>query len=255
MLQNYLNKIATYRISGWSKLWLVPLWVIIGFYLSAQITEFIVYVCEYAGVPVQLLNPAVYGLVVSVVIYALTLGFVMGAPLLAKRPLVTLEAIGLTRLPSWKDIGLAPAGFIIYFIASAVAMIAIKQIFPGINLDQAQDIGFKALSVRYEYILAFLALVVIAPIAEEVLFRGYLYGKLRGAVPTWAAILVTSVVFGAIHGQWNVGIDVFILSIVLCSLREVTGSISAGILLHMLKNGVAFYFLFINPSLLHTLGG
>jgi membrane protease YdiL (CAAX protease family) len=54
-------------------------------------------------------------------------------------------------------------------------------------------------------------------------------------------------VFGAVHGQWNVAIDVFSLSLIMCGLREITGNIWAGALLHMLKNGLAFYILFINP--------
>jgi membrane protease YdiL (CAAX protease family) len=87
------------------------------------------------------------------------------------------------------------------------------------------------------------------------LFRGYLLGKLRKYVPLWAAILVTSLLFGFVHGAWNVGIDVFALSIVLCLLRVWTKTLWAPILLHMLKNAVAFYLLFINPLLLGTLGG
>ncbi|RYZ49901.1 MAG: CPBP family intramembrane metalloprotease, partial [Sphingobacteriales bacterium] len=67
--------------------------------------------------------------------------------------------------------------------------------------------------------------------------------------------IVTSIVFGAIHGQWNVAVDVFALSLILCSLREITGSIWAGVLLHMLKNGIAFYFLFIGPVVAPGLGG
>jgi len=61
------------------------------------------------------------------------------------------------------------------------------------------------------------------------------------------AALVTSLVFAAVHGQWNVAIDTFALSLVLCALREVTGTIWAGILLHMFKNAIAFYVLFIYP--------
>jgi membrane protease YdiL (CAAX protease family) len=68
-------------------------------------------------------------------------------------------------------------------------------------------------------------------------------------MPVWVAIVITSALFGFIHGQWNVGIDVFALSVVLCSLREITGSIWAGILLHMLKNSVAFFIIFITPVL------
>jgi membrane protease YdiL (CAAX protease family) len=53
----------------------------------------------------------------------------------------------------------------------------------------------------------------------------------------------------------NVALDVFILSIVMCGLREMTGSIWAGVVLHMMKNGLAFYLLFINTALLSTMGG
>jgi membrane protease YdiL (CAAX protease family) len=71
----------------------------------------------------------------------------------------------------------------------------------------------------------------------------------------WLAILITSTLFGLIHGAWNVGIDTFALSIVLCVVRLKTGSLWASILIHMTKNAIAFYLLFINPLLLHTLGG
>ena len=101
--------------------------------------------------------------------------------------------------------------------------------------------------------LAFITLVVIAPIAEELVFRGYLYGRMRekfSQVTTQltAAIiasLLVSILFGIVHLQWNVGVNVFALSLVACAMREFTGTIYAGILLHMIKNGLAFYFLFV----------
>ncbi len=256
MLRNFLNKSATAPdVYKWPTLLLVPIWVLSGFAISAITTKLLVELLVMIGVPLVNINQAIFSLVVSVVVYGLTLGVVMGLPYLIKKQSVTLTLLGLTRLPSWKDIGLAPLGFIIYFIATTVVMITVSKLVPSLNLDQAQNVGFDKLTEHYQYILAFLTLVVIAPIAEEILFRGYLYGKLRGAAPMWVAILATSLLFGFVHFQWNVGIDVFILSIVLCSLREVTGSIHAGILLHMMKNGIAFYFLFINPTLLTTLGG
>ena len=59
-----------------------------------------------------------------------------------------------------------------------------------------------------------------------------------------SAVLV-SIVFGIVHLQWNVGVNVFAMSLVACALREYTGTIHAGILLHMIKNGLAFYYLFV----------
>jgi len=90
---------------------------------------------------------------------------------------------------------------------------------------------------------------VIAPFAEEVLFRGYLYGKIKHYAPVWLAIILSSVLFGVAHGAWNVGVDTFALGIILCLLREITGSLWASIFVHMAKNGLAYYLLFINPVL------
>ena len=54
-----------------------------------------------------------------------------------------------------------------------------------------------------------------------------------------------SILFGVVHMQWNVGVNVFAMSVVLCGLREITGTIYSGILVHMIKNGLAFYYLYI----------
>ena len=59
------------------------------------------------------------------------------------------------------------------------------------------------------------------------------------------SIFLVSLLFGIVHLQWNVGVNVFAMSIVLCGLREITGTVYAGILTHMIKNGVAFYLLYI----------
>ncbi|MBO7664280.1 CPBP family intramembrane metalloprotease, partial [Candidatus Saccharibacteria bacterium] len=69
--------------------------------------------------------------------------------------------------------------------------------------------------------------------------------KKRERLAIIVATLITSIAFGCMHGQWNVGVNVFALSVVLCVLREITGSIYSGILVHMLKNAIAFYLLYI----------
>ena len=58
------------------------------------------------------------------------------------------------------------------------------------------------------------------------------------------AIFLVSLLFGVVHLQWNVGVNVFAMSVVLCGLREITGTIYSGIVLHILKNGIAFYILY-----------
>ena len=93
--------------------------------------------------------------------------------------------------------------------------------------------------------VAFVALVILAPVTEELIFRGFLYGKLRSRLSAIPAIILVSVLFGVLHGQWNVGIIVGLMSVFMCLAREITGTIYAGILLHMIRNGVAFYVLYV----------
>jgi membrane protease YdiL (CAAX protease family) len=246
---------AKIRKLDWRLIIVLPLWVLIGFGISQVLLLGLVRVLVAAHVPLGLLNPAVLNTAAAALVYVLSIAIVIGVPWWLKKYRTTKEDVGLTRLPSWMDILLAPAGFAVYFLCSALLVYAIGALFPGFNINEAQNTGFSGISRSYEYMLAFATLVVIAPIAEEALFRGYLYGKLRKIIPVWVAIPLVSAIFGFVHGQWNVAIDVFALSVILCILREITGSIWAGILLHMLKNGLAFYLLFINPVLLRTIGG
>ena len=161
------------------------------------------------------------------------------------------EEVGLNGLPTWTDIGLSPVGFIVSIILAA-GLTLLFSIFPWFDANEVQDVGFSIYMSGGDRIIAFFTLVIVAPIAEEIIFRGWLYGKVReklSALPEWAGILVStlivSLLFGLIHMQWNVGVNVFCLSIVLCGLREITGTIYAGILTHIIKNGVAFYLLYV----------
>jgi membrane protease YdiL (CAAX protease family) len=57
--------------------------------------------------------------------------------------------------------------------------------------------------------------------------------------------VVVSALFGLAHGQWNVAVDVFVMSMVACYLREYTGVIWPGIIIHMIKNFIGFYITFV----------
>ena len=161
-----------------------------------------------------------------------------------KIPPASRESLGLSGLPTWTDIGLAPVGYVISILI-AMGITAVFNFFPWFNATEAQDLGYDKFMMGPERTMAFILLVVVAPIAEEIIFRGFLYGKLRVAAPKWLAILIISLLFGIIHWQWNAGISVFAMSVVACSLREITGTIYAGTLVHMLSNGVAFFLVYV----------
>ena len=237
------------RRYNWRMLLALPLWVFAAFMVSQLLVVGVLYVLDWLHVsPENYMSEAVAQTIIAAVVYALTIGIVLGVPYALRRRKTSLETLGLSRLPTWGDIGLSPLAFLAYALLVSVVMAAVTQI-PGFPADQAQDVGFKAFGSRFDNLLAFVTLVVVGPIAEEALFRGYLYGKLKGHAPAIVAALITSLLFGIVHMQLNVGVDVFVLSLILCGLRSLTGSIWAGVLVHMIKNAIAYYLLFVSPLL------
>jgi membrane protease YdiL (CAAX protease family) len=234
----------------------LPAWVFLGFMLAQAAVVALIELAQAVGVPLDRINASLFQVIAGGVIYALSLLIVIGVPWLVKKARTTKQDIGLQRLPTLKDVFVfTPVGVVGYVILTAIIASLAMSFLTFIDYEQVQDTGFTNLTTQFEYSLAFIMLVIIAPVAEEVLFRGYLFGKLRKHASLWVSILITSVLFAIVHFAWNVGLDVFALSIVLCLLRVASGSLWPSIVLHMTKNGVAFYFLFINPTVLSTLGG
>lgn len=223
-------------LAGWTVL-------LVAAFIGAQyIVSFVIVGLIHLGLPwsgtstVDTLSFRVYVYVVM----ALIIGWVAWY----RYQKLSLEQVGLARLLEWSDIGLGLAGVIVYMLVSTVALTVASNI-PGFSPDQAQDIGLGRL-FGTDVLLGFFVLVVLTPVFEEAIFRGFLYGRLRNLqFPWWISSLIVSVLFGLAHMQWNVGVDVFCLSMVACILREMTGSIWAGVLLHMVKNFLAFLVTFV----------
>jgi uncharacterized protein len=86
-----------------------------------------------------------------------------------------------------------------------------------------------------------LLIVFGAAIAEEICFRGMLFGGLRERLPKYAAALIAGTVFGLLHAFTGITAvpPLIALGFVFCLLYEKTGSIVPGMLLHALNNSVA----------------
>ncbi len=237
------------RKYSWRMLVLLPAWVSVAFIVSNLLVAGLLLVLHWLDMPADgFLRPAILQTAIATLIYVFTIAIVISVPYLVyNRSTTNLATLGLQRLISWTDIGLAPVTFLVYTIVVTSVLAAVTSFLPSFPADQVQDVGFNTFGSQIDNMLAFITLVVLAPLAEETLFRGYLYGKLKTYVPAIVAALVTSLLFGVAHFQWNVGIDVFVLSLFLCGLRSLTGSIWAGVLVHMIKNGIAYYILFVSP--------
>lgn len=223
-----------------------PVWVM--FCMFGLATAVLIAVFKLFPALAEQTDTTVGQLVSNGTIYALAVLFVLLPVLLKKKKAEIVTLLGFEKGLTWKAVAWALSAFAIYFWVTIVVSLLVALI-PGFDSEQPQEVGFDDVTTTAEYIMAFIGLVILPPIFEEVLFRGYLFGRLRRYVGFFATTLVTSIAFGLVHGQWNVGVDTFVLSLFLCFLREYTGSLWAPMLLHALKNGLAYFFLFIAPLL------
>jgi membrane protease YdiL (CAAX protease family) len=166
-----------------------------------------------------------------------------------KKRKLGLKAIGLGRLPTWQDVKKALLGFGTYYLFFIILASIVFVLLPDLNNNQQQDVGFTDLSTSTQKLIGIIGLVIIPPIAEEVLMRGYLYSGLRSRWKFLPSLIVTSLLFGAAHlltgvGPgllWVAGIQTFILSAVLVYMREKTSALYAGIMIHSFNNLIAFF--------------
>lgn len=197
--------------------------------------------------PGQLENAAVQ-LVYAALTYAVALAIIVLIPKLILKLKENWADLGVIDWPKWEDILFGICGFVIAIMAAGILTFILQKVLPGVDWAQKQNVGFDKISSKSDMLMAFVALVVLAPIFEELVFRGWLYRKLKKIAPVGVSILLVSLLFAAMHGQWNVGVTVFALSVVTCLIQEFTGTVYGGIFLHMLKNAIAFYALFMTNA-------
>jgi membrane protease YdiL (CAAX protease family) len=148
----------------------------------------------------------------------------------------TPRAFGIRRahLPSSLALGFALLVAFLLFVA------AWGQLQPDTKDDLAKDLGANDSTVAL-IAVAFLV-AIVAPIVEELFFRGFLFSAL-GRVMHWVvAALVTGFVFGAIHLGGTPAIflvPLAVLGTALCVLYRRTGSLIPGMGVHAANNAIA----------------
>lgn len=90
---------------------------------------------------------------------------------------------------------------------------------------------------------AFLTLVVMAPLFEEVIFRGIILESARMKYGVMGAWLISSLIFGIVHGHPTVIVNAFFIGLILGFIYLRSGSLWSSIILHAINNGIAYVML------------
>ena len=106
------------------------------------------------------------------------------------------------------------------------------------DIGEQLGIGDENIAVA---VLAVVLIVGLAPISEELFFRGFVYGGLRTKFGFWPAVIIAGLIFGSIHAPTGITtvIPLAVLGGGFCWLYEKTGSIWPCVIAHMINNGIA----------------
>jgi membrane protease YdiL (CAAX protease family) len=114
------------------------------------------------------------------------------------------------------------------------------------------DVGFVFGRSIWGFLAALVVAGFVAPVAEEVFFRGFLQAGLENRFGTWMAILLTALVFAVIHVFPGALPPIFVLGIIFGVLRAETNSVWPCILLHGASNAlsvIAAYAMEVLPQI------
>ena len=100
--------------------------------------------------------------------------------------------------------------------------------------------------------------ILVAPWAEEVIFRGFLFGIFERRAGLWFAIVLTALLFGGLHvpeywGAWNHVLLISLVGLTFSFARGVTGSLAPSVILHLAYNTSLIAGLFFQTQGFHNL--
>lgn len=169
--------------------------------------------------------------------------FFVGAAYVLARSVARPRAwhFGLRRSPLLPTVGWAALGMFAFYAIGAVYVVLVE---PSAEQDVTESLGAGESTLGL--IVAGLMVIMVAPVVEEVFFRGFFYRALRSRYPIAIAAVVDGLVFGVIHYDFE-GADGLLLlpplaalGLIFCLVYERTGTLYAVIGMHAFNNTVAF---------------
>ena len=144
----------------------------------------------------------------------------------------TLRDLGW-RSFDWRWLLLVPVAAYAALLGADYLQQVNQSLFPNVSNGQC-------VSVRHDYshyyLLAIIVVCVVAPISEETIFRGFIYGWLHRWGPAVLAVPLSAVIFSALHQQLVLFLPLFFVGVVLSLLYQGSRSIIPGVLTHALFN-------------------
>ncbi|MEA3211597.1 MAG: protease family protein [Chthoniobacter sp.] len=170
------------------------------------------------------------------------------AAFLLYRGLRLSELFGLRRVPALRVLGWAALLFFMALPFIGAVNLLTALVLKGQVVQQMLVELFRSAVKRGDYqivITIAAAGVLIAPLCEEFLFRGYFYGVGKRYFGPWVSGLFTAALFAAFHTNLAAFPGLFVLAVALTLAYERTGSLLVPIGMHALFNATSLGVLYL----------
>lgn len=186
--------------------------------------------------------PGSVGVVVGTVLLGVAAALVSRRP--ARQSGGVQRALGLD-LPEWSDAGRLVGWSLLLLLAQAASVVLLAAVVPDLRGVEAENTAFLRDQPTVALVLIAVAAVLLAPVIEELLFRGIVLRGLMLRIGFWPAALVSSTCFGLFHAT-GTGIEAVpvvvataVFGLGLCLLTRRTGRLGPAIGVHALRNALA----------------
>ena len=152
-----------------------------------------------------------------------------------------VELFGLRNLSRSKVITISLAAIAPTLVAVGLVNAGVSEVMQDVWPDASpQDIvkTFETTGSMTVRVLMVGAAVVMAPLSEELLFRGFLYGVCKRYTDIPFAALINGLLFAIVHMHVGSFAPLFALGVVLVAVYEITGSLVVPMVMHALFNGL-----------------
>lgn len=147
-----------------------------------------------------------------------------------------LENIGFRKVPFFKTLGLVVFFWILSLVIFGL-LVSLFGEFYGVQ-SQGSHLEIFGSSLIQKIGFALLA-VIVAPILEEIIFRGIIFPWMMQWLPIPLAIILNGILFSLLHLEFQSWIAMSLIGMMLAFLRYKTKSIYPSILYHFLNNSIA----------------
>jgi membrane protease YdiL (CAAX protease family) len=231
--------------TGWSVLW-IALFSVISIFVLLIVTTLAAHYFLYPRVPaVDVAQFPLVTIVAQIVGYVVVLLFMM-------------MVVSWRGLPFWRSVRWTwpknPFAYLLGGIALSLGLQAVAHFLP-MPKDLPMDKFFQ--TERQAWVLAVFG-TTVAPLMEELFFRGFLYPALARRAGVTISVFVTALAFSLIHAPqlgraWGPVLVIFLVGLAFTIVRVVTKSVATGFLMHVAYNGTLSVLLYIATDRFHHL--